>query len=30
MSFDTFVEGMHGMFVALYNTPKAVKVEAKP
>jgi hypothetical protein len=29
MSFDTFVEGMHGMFVALYNTPKAVKVEAK-
>ena len=29
MSFDTFVEGMHGMFVALHNTPRAVEVEAR-
>jgi hypothetical protein len=29
MSFDTFVEGMHGMFVALHDTPEAVKMEAK-
>lgn len=30
MSFDTFVEGRHGMFVALHDTPQAVRVEAKP